>query len=56
MILFTILLLTLLLLIVVGVVLFSVFGAGVIIIFGDVIVCAIFIIWIIKKLIAKKRK
>ena len=54
MILFTVLLLTLILLIVIGVVLFSLFGAGVIIIFGDVIVCAILIIWIMKKLILKK--
>ena len=54
MILFTVLLLTLILLIVIGVVLFSLFGAGVIVIFGDVIVCAILIIWIMKKLILKK--
>lgn len=54
MILFTVLLLTLILLIVIGVILFSLFGAGVIIIFGDVIVCAILIIWIMKKLILKK--
>lgn len=54
MILFTVLLLTLILLIVIGVALFSLFGAGVIIIFGDVIVCAILIIWIMKKLILKK--
>lgn len=56
MILFTIVLLTLLLLIGIGVVLFSAFGAGVIIVFGDVIVCIILLIWIIKKLIRKKRK
>ena len=41
MILFTIVLLTLLLLIGIGVVSFSAFGAGVIIVFGDVIVCII---------------
>ena len=56
MILFTIVLLTLLLLIGIGVVSFSAFGAGVIIVFGDVIVCIILLIWIIKKLICKKRK
>ena len=55
MILFTILMLILLLLIVIGIVAVSVFGAGVIIIFGDVIVCAILIIWIIKKMFTKKR-
>lgn len=56
MILFTIVLLTLLLLIGIGVASFSAFGAGVIIVFGDVIVCIILLIWIIKKLICKKRK
>lgn len=31
-------------------------GAAFIIIFGDVIVCAIFIAWIIKRLITRKKK
>lgn len=56
MILLSILLLTLFLLIVIGVILVSVFGAGLIIIFGDVIVCAVLIIWIVKKILFKKRR
>lgn len=55
MILLTILTLTLLLLIVIGVVFFSVFGAGVIIVFGDVILCGVIIIWLIKKLLKRKK-
>lgn len=56
MILASILLLTLFLLIVIGVILVSVFGAGLIVVFGDVIVCGIIIGWIIKKILFKKRK
>lgn len=55
MILFTILLLILLILIAVGIVAFSAFGAGCIILFGDVIVCIVLIIWIIKKMIKRKK-
>lgn len=55
MILFTILLLVLMLLIAITVVLVSIFGAGFIVIFGDVIICIVLIVWILKKMI-KRRK
>lgn len=54
MILFTVLLLIVLILLFVTVTALSVFGAGALIIFGDVIVCVILIIWLIKKLFFKK--
>ena len=56
MMLITVLLLTLLILAIVGVGLVSAIGAGAIILFGDVIVCMVFIGWLIKKLIDKKRR
>lgn len=56
MILFTILLLTLTILTVATVLTVGTLGAGAIIIFGDVIVCGIFIVWIMKRLIQKKKK
>lgn len=55
MILFTILLLTLALLAVVTVLAISAGGAAFIILFGDVIVCMFIIIWVIKRLIQRKR-
>ena len=55
MIIFTILLLVLMLLIAITVVLVSIFGAGFIVIFGDVIICIVLIVWILKKMI-KRRK
>lgn len=55
MILFTILLLTLALLTVVTVLAISAGGAAFIILFGDVIVCMFIIIWVIKRLIKRKR-
>lgn len=56
MILFMILLLTLILLTVITVVAVSAIGATGIVLFGDVIVCAFIIIWIMKRLFGKKRK
>jgi len=55
MILFTILVLILVLLLVFIAIMASALGASIIIVFGDVIVCAILIIWIIKKLIKGKK-
>ena len=55
MILFTILALTLLILIVFTVIAVSLGGSVFIIIFGDVIVCAAIIVWIIKCLVIKKK-
>ena len=56
MILFTILLLTLIILTVITVALASVAGAGIVIIFGDVIVCAVFIAIIMRYLVKRKKK
>lgn len=56
MILFAILLLILLILAVVMVVTVSAVGATGIVIFGDVIVCAVFIVLILKAIISRKRK
>ena len=55
MILFTILLFALVIVAVTTLIPILIGGAGFIIVFGDVIVCALFIIWIVKRLI-KKRK
>lgn len=55
MILFTILLLVLMLLIAITIVLASIFGASFIIVFGDVIVCIVLIVWILKKMIKRKK-
>lgn len=55
MILFTILLLTLLLITVLTVLAISAGGATFIVLFGDVIVCGFLIIWIMKKLINRKK-
>lgn len=55
MILFTILLITLIILTVLTVLVTSVLGATGIVLFGDVIVCAIFIIWLMKKLLKRKK-
>ena len=54
--LFMILLLIALILIVLTVVVLSVFGAGAIVLFGDVIVCVFIIGWIIKKLFFNKKR
>lgn len=56
MILFMILLLTLLLITVLTVIAISAGGAVFIVLFGDVIVCGFLIIWIMKKLIGRKKK
>lgn len=56
MILFTILMLMAIILVIAAILLVSAFGAGVLIVFGDVIVCLILIIWIIKKLINRKNR
>jgi len=56
MILFTILVLILILLLIFIAVFASVLGAGVFIVFGDVIICIILIIWILKKIIKGKKK
>lgn len=55
MILFTILLITLAIITVLTVLAVSVLGATGIVLFGDVIVCAIFIIWVMKKLLKRKK-
>lgn len=55
MVLFMILLLTLILLTVITVVAVSTIGAAGIVLFGDVIVCAFIIVWIMKKLIKRKK-
>lgn len=55
MILFTILALIAIILTVFTVLLISAFGAGVLVVFGDVIICIVLIIFIIKKLINKKK-
>lgn len=56
MILFTILLLTLILLTIITVLVVSAGGAIFIVIFGDVIVCIFLIIWLMKRLISKKKE
>ena len=56
MILLTILLLTLLILVGVTIFAISLGGAVFIIIFADVIVCALFIVWLVKRLIGRKKK
>ena len=56
MILITILLLTILILVAVCIAVFSAVGAGAIILFGDVIVCILFMVWLIKRIINKKRR
>lgn len=53
--LFLVLLITLVILILITAFVISIFGAGFIIIFGDVIVCVLIIAWIIKKVISKKK-
>lgn len=55
MILFTILLVTILLLLGVVILGAGAFGAGVILLFGDVIVCILILIWLIKKFIFRKK-
>ena len=54
--LFMVLLLVFLILVAFLVLAISVFGATAIVIFGDVIVCAFIIIWIVKKLFFKKKE
>ena len=54
MILFTILLLTLILLTILTVLAVSVGGTVAIVLFGDVFVCIIVIVWIMKRIIKKK--
>lgn len=53
--LFLVLLITLIILILITAFVIGIFGAGFIIIFGDVIVCVLIIAWIIKKIISKKK-
>lgn len=55
MVLFTILTLILLLLTVITIAAISIGGAVTIVLFGDVIVCAAIIVWIMKRLIKKKK-
>ena len=55
MILFTIIVLAIVLLLALLIALASAVGAGVIVIFGDVIICLILLIWVAKKLVFKKR-
>lgn len=56
MVLLTILALTLLILLTAVILSICILGSGVLIVFGDVIVCVIVIGWIIKKLFFKKRE
>lgn len=56
MILFTILTLTAIMLVLLAVAIVSIFGAGILIAFGDVILCVIIIGWLIKKLFSRKDK
>lgn len=56
MVLFCILAITLLILLLVIAVAVSTVGAGAIIIFGDVFVCIFIIVWIMRKIIKKRRK
>lgn len=56
MIMFTILLITFLVLLATTILAISIGGAGFLIIFGDVIVCIILIAWIIKRRIQRKKK
>lgn len=56
MILFTIIMLILLILILFLVAIVSVFGAGAIIIFGDVIVCIVLLIWLTKLIFFRHKK
>ena len=56
MVLFCILAIILLILLLVVAVTVSTVGAGAIIIFGDVFVCIFIIVWIMRKIIKKKRK
>lgn len=53
---FIILLCTLLLVTVASIALLSVGGAAFIVVFGDLIVCALMIVWIMKRLLKKKTK
>lgn len=55
MILFIILLITLLVLAAIAILAISLGGAAVVILFGDVILCMLFIVWIIKRLIKRKK-
>jgi hypothetical protein len=55
MVLFTIILLIFLLLLGIIILFVGAFGTGVIVVFGDVIVCLILLIWIGKKLIFKNK-
>lgn len=54
--LFMILLLTILILSIFVVATIALFGAGFIIIFGDVIVCILILTWLIKKIFFNKKK
>lgn len=56
MILFTILTIMLLSLIAITVIAVSIGGAAFIAVFGDVIVCVFLLVWIVKKLVSKKKK
>lgn len=56
MILFTILLIILALLLVIGISLLSIGGTAFIVVFGDIIVCAFLVAWIIKILFFRKKK
>ena len=53
---FIILLCTLLLVTVASIALLSVGGAAFIVVFGDLIVCALMIVWVMKRLLKKKTK
>ena len=56
MILFTILLIVVLALVAIVLTAIAIGGSAFIIVFGDVIVCIIFLVWIMKKLINRKRR
>nr|DAV24930.1 MAG TPA: ATPase [Bacteriophage sp.] len=56
MILFTILLLTFAILATISVIVLSAGGAAFIVVFGDVFVCMLLIVWIMKRLLKRKKK
>lgn len=55
MILTTILILIALIAAIVGIITLVAGGVGFIVVFGDIIVCVLFIVWIVKKLLKKKK-
>lgn len=55
MVLFTVITLTVIILAILAIIAFSTVGAASIVVFGDVIVCVLVLVWVLKKLVFKKR-